>query len=74
VAIRYDRSRFAIVAVCTSCGWQDLGVTKEAAWSLAADHERRAHPDQRKVRRAAAERNRQHKSETDRPESGHLEG
>lgn len=53
MGIRYDRSRFAVVVVCSDCGWQDLGVTQQAAWSLAADHERRAHPDQRQVRKAA---------------------
>lgn len=57
MAIRYDRSRFAIVVVC-SCGWQDLGITKDAAWSLAADHERRAHPTERTVRNAASHRDR----------------
>lgn len=55
MAIRYDRARFTIVVVC-DCGWQDLGITKEAAWSLAADHETRAHPDQRTVRNAASHR------------------
>lgn len=55
MTIRYDRSRFAIVVVC-SCGWQDLGITQEAAWSLAADHERRAHPDDRHAREAARQR------------------
>lgn len=52
MGIRYDRSRFAIVVVC-SCGWQDLGITQQAAWNLAADHESRTHPDQRGVREAA---------------------
>lgn len=58
MAIKYDRSRWAVVAVCSDCGWQDLGVTQQAAWSLAADHERRAHPDQRGVREAARQRDR----------------
>jgi hypothetical protein len=55
MTIRYDRSRWSHVVVC-SCGWQDLGVTKQAAWSLAADHERRAHPDDWQVRNAASHR------------------
>lgn len=58
MGVRYDRSRWAVVAVCTDCGWQDLGVTQQAAWQLAADHERRAHPDQRTVREAERQRNR----------------
>ena len=60
--IKYDRSRWAIVAVCTDCGWQDLGVTQQAAWSLAADHERRVHPDQRTVREAQRVREARQKS------------
>lgn len=61
MGIKYDRSRWAVVVVCTDCGWQDLGVTQEAAWSLAADHERRAHPDQRGVREAARMRANYHR-------------
>lgn len=53
MAIRYDRSRWAVVVVCDDCGWQDLGITQQAAWSLAADHEARVHPEQRQVREAA---------------------
>jgi hypothetical protein len=53
MTIRYDRSKWATVLVCSDCGWQDLAVSQQAAWSLAADHERRAHPDQRGVREAA---------------------
>jgi hypothetical protein len=56
MTIRYDRTRWATVVVCTDCGWQDLGVTKQAAYSLAADHERRAHPEQDTVRNAARHR------------------
>ncbi len=52
MAIRYDRSRWAVVVVC-DCGWQDLGVTQQAAWSLAVDHETRCHPESRQVREAA---------------------
>ena len=52
MSIRYDRSAFSVVVVC-DCGWADVGVSKEAAWSLAADHEARAHPDDRHVREAA---------------------
>jgi len=52
MTIRYDRSRWAVVVVC-SCGWQDLGITQQAAWNLAADHEERAHPGVRQVREAA---------------------
>lgn len=52
MTIRYDRTRIAIVVVC-SCGWQDLGITQQAAWNLAADHEQRAHPESRQVRHAA---------------------
>lgn len=56
--IKYDRSRWAVVVVCTDCGWQDLGVTQQAAWSLAADHEQRVHPESRQVREAARQRDR----------------
>lgn len=55
MTIRYDRTRITIVIVC-DCGWSDIGVSKEAAWSLAEDHERRAHPDSRQIRGAAAVR------------------
>jgi hypothetical protein len=54
--IRYDRTSWSHVVVCTDCGWQDLGVSKEAAWSLAADHEARVHPTDHRVRNAAAKR------------------
>lgn len=52
MGIRYDRTTISVVIVC-DCGWSDVGVSKSAAWSLAADHEERAHPDRRDVRRAA---------------------
>lgn len=55
MAIRYDRSKFAIVVVC-DCGWQDLGITKESAWALALDHETRTHPDSWQIRNAASHR------------------
>lgn len=53
--IRYDRTRISVVIVC-DCGWQDVGISKDAAWSLAADHEARAHPERRQVRHAADQR------------------
>lgn len=56
MAIKWDRSKWAIVLVCSDCGWQDLAITKEAAWNLAADHETRAHPEQRRARNAASHR------------------
>jgi hypothetical protein len=65
MGISYDRSRWAVVVVCSDCGWQDLGVTQDAAWTLAADHEARVHPDQRTVRRAADERARYRKNSSD---------
>jgi hypothetical protein len=49
--VRYDRTGFSIVIVC-DCGYQDVGVDKTAAWSLAADHERRAHPGDFTIRQA----------------------
>lgn len=52
MGIRYDRTRITVVVVC-DCGWTDVGVSKSAAWSLAEDHEIRAHPDRDQVRRAA---------------------
>lgn len=55
--IRYDRTRFSVVVVCSDCGWSDVGVSNDAAWSLAADHEERAHPERREVRHAAYVRN-----------------
>lgn len=55
MAIRYDRSRWSVVVVC-DCGWSDLGITQQAAWNLAADHEQRAHPEARQVRKAANKR------------------
>lgn len=55
MAIRYDRTHFSVVIVC-DCGWVDVGISKEAAWSLAADHESRAHPGSRQVRNAALKR------------------
>ena len=63
MTISYDRSRWATVVVC-SCGWQDLGVTQQAAWSLAADHEARVHPDERGVREAARQRDRYHQQKS----------
>lgn len=62
--IRYDRTRFSIVIVC-DCGWSDVGVSKDAAWSLAADHETRVHPDIRQVRGAQAARESRIRSSTD---------
>lgn len=53
--IHYDRTRISVVIVC-DCGWTDVGVSKEAAWSLAADHETRAHPGTYQIRRAASTR------------------
>jgi hypothetical protein len=53
--IRYDRTAITVVIYC-DCGWADVGVSKEAAWSLAADHESRAHPGTYQIRRAAAMR------------------
>ena len=50
--IRYDRTPFAITAYC-DCGWQDLSLTQEGAWMIAADHESRVHPHRRQVRDAA---------------------
>lgn len=50
--IRYDRTTISVVIVC-DCGWSDVGVSKDAAWSLAADHETRAHPGTMQVRNAA---------------------
>jgi hypothetical protein len=55
MSIRYDRTRITVVIVC-DCGWSDVGVSKEAAWSLAADHETRAHPQDWQIRNAAAVR------------------
>jgi hypothetical protein len=49
--VRYDRTGVSIVVVC-ECGYQDVGTDKAAAWSLAADHERRAHPGEFEVRQA----------------------
>jgi hypothetical protein len=53
--IRYDRTRISVVIVC-DCGWSDVGVSKIAAWSLAADHEARAHPGTWQIRDAARKR------------------
>jgi hypothetical protein len=54
--VRYDRTGFSIVIVC-DCGYQDVGTDKTAAWSLAADHERRAHPSDFTIRQAEYMRN-----------------
>jgi hypothetical protein len=59
MAIRYDRSRFSIVVYC-DCGWSDLGITKEAAYSLAEDHETRVHPEETRIRNAAIQRKKYH--------------
>jgi len=56
MTIRYDRTSFSVVVYC-DCSWSDVAVSKEAAWSLAADHESRAHPDRRQIREAARVRN-----------------
>jgi hypothetical protein len=56
MTIRYDRTTISVVIYC-DCGWSDVGVSKDAAWSLAADHEERAHPSSRQVREAARVRN-----------------
>lgn len=53
--IRYDRTRISVVITC-DCGWSDVGVSNDAAWSLAADHEGRAHPGVNQVRKAASMR------------------
>jgi hypothetical protein len=53
MGIRYDRTTVSVVIVCDACGWSDVGTSKDAAWSLAADHEERAHPESRTVRHAA---------------------
>ena len=50
--IRYDRTQFAVTVYC-DCGWQDLSLTQESAWRIAADHEERVHPHRRQVREAA---------------------
>lgn len=65
MAIHFDRTRWAVVVVCDGCGWQDLGVTREAAWALAADHERRAHPEERAVRNAQSHRENYRAKKTD---------
>lgn len=62
MAIRYDRTRFSIVVYCT-CGWSDLGITKEAAYWLAEDHETRVHPEENHVRNAATQRRKYHAGE-----------
>jgi hypothetical protein len=54
--VRYDRTGFSVVIVC-DCGFQDVGTDKAAAWSLAADHERRAHPGDFTIRQAEYMRN-----------------
>jgi len=54
--IRYDATQITVVVVC-DCGWVDVGTSKDSAWSLAADHETRAHPESRQVRNAANVRN-----------------
>ena len=53
--IRYDRSNFTIVVAC-DCGWQDLVITQQAAWTIALEHETRCHPDSWQVRDAANHR------------------
>jgi hypothetical protein len=52
MSIRYDRTAVSVVIYC-ECGWADVGVSNDAAWSLALDHEVRAHPESRQVREAA---------------------
>lgn len=54
--VRYDRTGYSIVIVC-ECGYQDVGTDRDAAWSLAADHERRAHPGDFTIRQAGYVRN-----------------
>lgn len=50
--IRYDRTTISVVIYC-DCGWADVGTSRDAAYSLAADHETRAHPESRQIREAA---------------------
>ena len=49
--IRYDHTAYAHTVYC-DCGWQDLSLTREGAWRIAADHETRVHPHRRQVRDA----------------------
>lgn len=55
MGIRYDHTPGVHTAYC-DCGWIDLSLTREGAWSIAADHERRVHPHRHQVRDAAAKR------------------
>lgn len=50
--IRYDHTPTATTVYC-ECGWVELTITREGAWSVAADHERRVHPHRHQVRGAA---------------------
>lgn len=60
--IRYDRTTISVVIYC-ECGWSDVAVSKEAGWSLAEEHEIRAHPESRQIREAARMRENYRKDE-----------
>jgi hypothetical protein len=52
VTVRYDITPAATTAYC-DCGWRELRLTREGAWSAALEHETNVHPDRRGVREAA---------------------
>lgn len=54
MTVTLDCTQHSIVLVCTICGlaWRGFAFDKLDAWTRAAAHEERAHPDLRQARDA----------------------
>lgn len=54
MTIRLDSTRHSIVIVCTICGlgWRGFAFDKLDAWTRAAAHEERTHPELDQARSA----------------------